>query len=129
MGGFIHPHSIVGLLWKWWVLDLLCSALLGILMWKAWRSEASKWTWAILALWFGLGFAYALSSRAQHGALAGGIWYQFSGADCENGWRPGSGCIYFTTFTRLLVRGVSFSIGAYSASKIGWLINSREKTS
>lgn len=49
IGGAIHPRSISALLWKWWTLDLLCAALIGFLMWKTWKTEASKWTWTLPA--------------------------------------------------------------------------------
>lgn len=120
IGGAIHPRSISGLLWKWWSLDLICAALLGFLVWRKWKMQASTWTWVVPAAWFGLGFTFALISREQQSVLADGhgLWYQFSGADCQNGYRAGSGCVNFWVFTAPCVRSVSYSIGAYISSRI-----------
>jgi hypothetical protein len=120
IGSVIRPHSIVGLLWKWWSLDLFCAALIGFLVWRRWKTQASKWTWAVPAVWFGLRFFFALMSHEQQSVLVGGrgIWYQFSGADCQNGYRAGSGCVNYWAFTAPCVRGISYSIGAYLSSKI-----------
>ena len=120
IGSTIHPHSSGGLLWKWWSLDLFCAAVIGFLMWRAWKKEASKWTWTLPALWFGLRFTLALLSGGHGSVLvSSSVWSQFSGADCENGWRPGSGCLNFVLFTAPFVRCVSFSIGAYFSSRLG----------
>jgi hypothetical protein len=119
IGGAIHPRSITGLLWKWWTLDLLCAALIGFLMWRTWKTEASKWTWTLPAVLFGLRFTFAFLLREQQSVLhEGDLWSQFSGADCKSGWRPGSGCVNFFAFTAPFVRGISFSVGAYLASKV-----------
>jgi hypothetical protein len=119
IGGAILPRSIAGLLWKWWSLDLFCAALLGFLMWKAWNMEVSKWTWTLPAIWFGLGILFALFSRQHQSVIVGdGFCSHFSGADCVNGWRPGSGCADFFAFTEPFIRGISFSLAAYIASKV-----------
>jgi hypothetical protein len=120
IGSAIHPRSIVGLLWKWWSLDLFCAALIGFLVWRKWKTQAPKWTWAVPAVWFGLRFFFALVSHEQQSVLIGGhgIWYQFSGADCQNGYRAGSGCVNYWAFTAPCVRGLSYSIGAYLSSKM-----------
>jgi hypothetical protein len=119
IGSAIRPRSIVGLLWKWWSLDLFCAALIGFLMWRTWKREASKWTWTLPAVWFGLRLTFAVLSRDQQSVLVGGgVWSQFSGADCGNGWHPYSGCANFFAFTAPFVRSISFSIGAYFSSKV-----------
>lgn len=120
IGSVIHPRSIVGLLWKWWSLDLFCAALIGFLVWRSWNAQASKWTWTVPAVWFGLRFFFALMSREQPTVLMGehDIWYQFFGADCQNGYRAGSGCVNYWAFTAPCVRGLSYSIGAYISSKV-----------
>jgi hypothetical protein len=120
IGSAIHPRSISGLLWKWWSLDLICAAVLGFLVWRKWKVQASIWTWVVPAAWFGLGFTFALMSREEQSVLAAGhgLWYQFSGADCQNGYLSGSGCVNFWVFTAPCVRSVSYSIGAYISSRI-----------
>jgi hypothetical protein len=47
-----------------------------------------------------------------------GVWYQFSGADCQKGFRLGSGCVDYWAFTAPFVRALSYSIGAYLSSEI-----------
>jgi hypothetical protein len=120
IGSVVHPRSIVGLLWKWWSLDLSCAAPIGFLVWKRWKARASMWTWTVPAVWFGVGLVFVLISREQHSVLVGGdgIWSQFSGVDCQNGYRAGSGCVNFWAFTAPFVRSVSYSIGAYLSSKM-----------
>jgi hypothetical protein len=118
IGSAIHPRSISGLLWKWWSLDLICAALLGFLVWRKWKMQASTWTWVVPAAWFGLRITFALLSPENQSVLAAGhgFWYQFSGADCQNGYRAGSGCV--NSFTAPCVRSVSYSISAYISSRI-----------
>lgn len=120
IGSVIHPRSIVGLLWKWWSLDLFCAALIGFLVWRKWKTQATKWTWTLPAVWFVLRFVFALMSHHQPSVLIGGhgIWYQFSGADCQSGYRAGSGCVDYWAFTAPCVRGLTYSIGAYLSSKM-----------
>lgn len=119
IGSVIHPTSIDGLLGKWWSLDFSCAALIGFLVWRRWNSEASKWTWAVPAVWFGFKLVLLLMSREQQSVLVAGhgIWYQFSGADCQNGFHAGSGCVNYWVFTAPLFRGLSYSIGAYLSSE------------
>jgi hypothetical protein len=118
IGGIFHPHSIAGVLWKFWSLDLLSPAIVGFFMWRTWKTEATKWAWALPAFWFGLRFIVALSSRGNQSVLWNeSVWSHFSGADCANG-VPSSGCTNFFVFTVPFVRGVSYSIGAYFSSMV-----------
>ena len=125
IGSVIHPRSIVGLLWKWWSLDLFCAALIGFLVWRKWKTQAAKWTWTLPAVWFVGRFVFALMSRYQSSILIGGhgIWYRFSGADCQSGYRAGSGCVDYWAFTAPCVRGLTYSIGAYLSSKMSSMTN------
>ncbi len=109
IGGMFHPHSIAGVLWKVWSLDVLGAAIIGFFMWRTWKTEATKWTWVLPALWFGLRF---ITSRGN-----GGIWSHFSGADCSNGARS-PGCADFFAFTIPFVRGVAYSAGARFSSML-----------
>jgi hypothetical protein len=98
IGGIFHPRSIAGVLWKFWSLDLLSPAIVGFFMWRTWKTEATKWAWALPAIWFGLRFILALSSRGNQSVLWNeSVWSHFSGADCANG-VPSSGCTNFFTF-------------------------------
>ncbi len=47
ISGIFHPHSIAGVLWKFWSLDLVSPAMVGFFMWRTWKTEATKWTWAL----------------------------------------------------------------------------------
>lgn len=111
VGKVFHPHSIATVLWKEWSLSLSCAALIGFATWRRWRMPASKWTWVIPSLWFGLRFVPAsIFTR-------GSVWSQFSGADCDNGLHA-VGCQDFFMFTIPFVRGVSYSVGAYFSSLV-----------
>jgi hypothetical protein len=120
IGSVVHPRSIAGLLWKWWDLDLFCAALIGSLVWRKWKAKASMWTWAVPAVWFGFRFLFALMVHQQQSVLVSGhgVWHQFSGADCQNGYRLGSRCVNYWAFTAPFVRALAYSIGAYLSSKI-----------
>ena len=109
IGAMFHPQSIADVLWKTWSLNLLGAASIGFFMWRTWKTEATKWTWVLSALWFGLSFVTFKGN--------GGIWSHFSGADCVGGVRS-SGCTDFFAFTVPLVRGVAYSIGAGFSSML-----------
>jgi hypothetical protein len=109
VGKVFHPQSVSAVLWKEWSLSLLCAALLGFAIWRTWRMSASKWTWVIPSLWFGLRFVPAsIFTR-------GSVWSQFSGADCDNGLHA-PGCQNFFVFTIPFIRGVSYSVAAQLSS-------------
>jgi len=103
-----HPPSLAGLLLEWWILDFVCATGLGFSISRLWRNKSATWTWILPVLWFAFGFlGTALSGRS--------IWSLFSGSDCINSLRS-IGCRNFIVFTLPLVRGVSYSLGAYIAA-------------
>ena len=104
-----HPASISGVVLKTWCLSLLSAGLIGFLMWRTWRTSATKWTWLLSSIWFGL--------RAMTLLTRGSLWAQFSGAGCQNGTHD-PGCLNFFVFTIPFIRGLSYSIGAYLSSLV-----------
>src|SRR5438094_2019628 len=115
--GKVFPaRSLLVLLWKEWILNIACAAFFGFVMWRAWRSAAAKWMWVLPAMWFVLRFLPTLLGRGSQSVLASGsIWSQFSGADCETGIQA-LGCRNFFVFTIPLIRGISYSVGAFFSS-------------
>jgi len=117
-GKAFHPHSLAAILWKEWILSLVCATFIGFFMWRTWRVSAAMWVWILPCLWFALRFLPALLGSQSHSALIGrGLSEQFSGAACEGGTRA-LGCINFFVFTIPFVRGVSYSAGAFLASQV-----------
>jgi hypothetical protein len=107
IGTAFHPHSLGAALWNAWILSIGGAAFIGFGMWRTWRSDSTKWAWLLVAMWFGLRLILAVGS--------GSAWYQFSGSGCADGIRS-VGCRNFFLFTISLIRGVSYSLGAYIAS-------------
>jgi hypothetical protein len=123
IGKIFHPHSLAGVLWKWWTLDFLCAAGLGFSISRLWKTKATTWTWVIPALWFALKFVPAALSGENQSVLVGrSVWSQFSGGECISGWQS-LGCRNFLLFTLPLVRGVSYPMGAY----LSGIVNYRPK--
>jgi hypothetical protein len=118
IGGALHPHSFSGILWKLWGLDVLCALLIGFFMWRTRKTEATKWTWTLPALWFCLRFIPALTFRGHQTVFGSvGVWSQLSGVGCENGVRA-LGCLNLFVFTLPFISGVSYSIGACFSSMV-----------
>jgi hypothetical protein len=109
VGKAFRPHSLAAILWKEWSLSLLCAVFIGFFMWRTWRMCASKWTWILPGVWFGLRFVQVAIF------VRGGIWSQFSGTDCDNGVHA-FGCRNFFVFTIPFIRGVAYSVGAFVSS-------------
>jgi hypothetical protein len=105
----VPAHSVVAVLWKEWILSIVCAASIGFSVGRAWHSDVVKWTWIPTSVWFALRFIVAVGS--------GATWLQFSGSGCANGSRS-PGCVNFTLFTIPFVRGVSYSLGAYVSSLV-----------
>ena len=103
----VPTHTVAAVLWKKVILSVLYAAAIGFGMWRTWRSEPAKWTWAITALWFCVGAA----------AFAGhGIWGPLSADSLGNFGAPQMRT--FSAFTVPLIRGVSYSLGAFIGSFI-----------
>jgi len=112
IGKAVRPHSLAAVLWKEWVLSLLCAWFVGFFMWRTWRVGAAMWVWVLPGLWFASRFLLALFASQRPDILTGGgLWSQFSGAACDGGVHA-LGCRNFFVFTIPFVRGVSYSVGA-----------------
>jgi hypothetical protein len=107
IGEAFHPHSLGAILWKEWSLSIVCAAVIGMGMWRTWRSHVAYWTWVLPALCFGLKFVFAIGK--------GSLLFQFSGEACVLGVRP-IGCINWFVFTIPFIRSVFYSLGAYASS-------------
>jgi len=113
VGKMFQPHSLSGLLWKWWSLDFLCAAGLGFSISRFWRSGSAVWTWVLPVLWFTVRFVpIALSGENQSVLLDHSVWSQFSGSGCTTGMQS-LGCQNFFLFTLPLIRGIAYSLGAF----------------
>jgi hypothetical protein len=109
IGTLYHPATISGIVLKAWCLSVLCAALIGLLMWRTWRTSATKWAWLLPGMWFG----FRTVTLIAHGRL----WAQLSGVGCENGVHD-IGCQNFFVFTIPSIRGLSYSIGACLCSLV-----------
>ena len=108
-------HSIAGVLWKEWLLGLAFSGIIGFVMRRT-LSSAATWAWLLPGVWFFLGliFLHAPNSSAFSD---GSLWSRLSGIACNN--KSSVGCRSFFAFTVPLIRGVSYSLGAYMSSLAG----------
>lgn len=98
----IPAPSILGVLLKAWIANLLFSALLGAIVQHLSYTKLIRWAWPLPTFWLMLGIAL----RVLEGRGLGG----FTGSACVNlDWRS---CIDFFAFTVPAVRAVSYSIGA-----------------
>jgi hypothetical protein len=112
LGRAFHPQSI---LWKEAYFSLLGAGVIGLFMWRIWKTDAAKCAWALPVLWLGAGVIHALLVRRTSDVFAGrNLWAQFSGTDCANG--IASGCRNFFAYMVPFIRGVSYSVGAYFSS-------------
>ena len=116
IGKAFRAHSLAAVLWKEWILSLLCAGFIGFFMWRTWRAAAAMWVWVLPGIWFGLRFVLALfASHSPSVLVGGGLWDQFSGTTCDGGLRA-LGCRNFYVFTIPFVRGVAYSVGAVLSS-------------
>jgi|ERR1019366_220019 hypothetical protein len=118
IGTAFRPHLLAAILWKEWILSLLCAAFIGFFMWRTWRGSAAMWAWILPCLWFAFMFLLALpASQKQSVLVSGGLWTQFSGAACDGG-SHALGCRNFFVITIPFVRGVAYSAGACLSSRV-----------
>jgi hypothetical protein len=101
----VPTHSIVAVLWKECMLSTICATLIGLAMWRTWRTSSAKWSWILPAAWFALGFL------AKRGDVWGGIFGLHSGSVLSS---PDTKT--FFVFTVPLIRGAFYSVGAYISS-------------
>ena|ERR1039458_3499388 len=103
----IPPHSIAAMVWKEFILSIICAAFIGFGMWRTWRNSAAKWTWVLPAVWFAFGYLTIAGHGEVWGRLSGfGSRSVLSAPDVRS----------FFLFTVPLVRAISYSVGAYLSS-------------
>jgi hypothetical protein len=74
-GRLFHPTSIMGVIWKEWILDILLAGLLGILAYRISRSKVGVWVWILSMVWFGLRLLSLAPTLRGHGQTVS--WYEF----------------------------------------------------
>lgn len=111
----IPVHSVAAVVVKEWCLSLPCSAFMGLMMYRFWRSGTSKWVWILPALWFGSEAIPYAARPDTHSVFSknSGFWFHFSGAACAT---EISNCRDFYAFTVPLIRALSYSGAALLAS-------------
>jgi hypothetical protein len=103
----IPSHSIAGVLWKEYILSIICAACLGFSVWRSWRDSAAKWTWVLPAAWFTAGLIAVAGRDDVFGRIFGyGSGSNLGAAEIRT----------FFAFTVPLIRGISYSAGAYISS-------------
>jgi hypothetical protein len=122
IGTMFHPNSFSGLLWKSLALDFLGAAGLGFSVCRVWRSRSAVWTWVLPVLWFAVRFVPTAFSGGNKSVLVGhSLWSQFYGSECASGLQS-ERCLNFILFmlplVTSLVRGVSYSLGAWVSSML-----------
>jgi hypothetical protein len=103
-------HSKAGILHREAILSIFCAGLLGFMAYWKWRSATSKMAWILFVLFFGFGILISADKP-------GGYWGQLSGSACAVATDSFS-CARFWLFTVSLIRGLSYSCGAFLASCI-----------
>ena len=110
----IPLHSTVALVWEEYLVSIICAGGLGFAAWRKWRNSAAKWTWALPALWF----AFGSLMIAGHGPIFGRLFAPRS----QSVLYDDSVRSFFRTFyafTVPLIRGISYSLGAYFSVLLG----------
>jgi hypothetical protein len=102
----VPPHSIPAIIWREYILSIICAALIGFGMWRTWRNSVAKWIWIAAAAWF----LFGLLAVGR-----GDVWGQLSGFGSK-GVLIAPDVRAFFAFTVPLVRALSYSVGAYVSS-------------
>jgi hypothetical protein len=101
----VPAHSVMGVLWKECVFDILCATILGFGMYRVLRTSAAKWVWLLPSVWFAFGFL------TRRGDVFAGLLGQRSvlgPPDTKS----------FFAFTVPLFRACFYSAGAYISSRL-----------
>jgi hypothetical protein len=111
-GKLFHPASIIGVIWKEWVLDIVLGGLLGSLAYRISRSKVALWVWVLPSAWFLVRVLSLIPVRQSLSALSvnTGLWYEISGQDCVHRLSD-MGCSNFFAFTVPLIRSIGYSLG------------------
>ena len=106
-----HPHIILTLLIKEYLLSVIAASFLGFFVYRRWRPDLVKWVGIIGACWFCLRAMGVLTTG--HGTL----WSEMSGTGCAYGMQMS--CRNWLLFTLPAVRAISYSAGAWLCWRIG----------
>jgi hypothetical protein len=112
-GKLLHPTTIIGVIWKEWIIDITVAGTLGLLACRISRSRLGSWVWILPALWFGLRVLSLVPTNPVHGNHPNslGLWYEISGQDCVMR-ASDSGCVNFLAYTIPFIRSVTYSLAA-----------------
>ena len=118
----LRQRSISGVIWREWILSIVCAGLIGFLTYRTWRSKIGMWVWALPTAWFGFGVLMLLGTIHAQSALSPnhGLWYEISGQSCAAGMVE-IGCRVFFLCTIPLLRSTGYSVGTL----IGWRLVGR----
>ena len=103
----VPAHSICAVLWKECFFSALCATVIGVSIWRIWRTSSQVWTWVPAAVWFALGFLL------RHGDVWGSSFPVHSGSAFN---APDARS--FFAFTVPLIRATFYSLGGYASSKV-----------
>jgi hypothetical protein len=104
----IHFHSVGAHAVMACLVTTLFGAVLGLIVYRAWRWKPAIWVWVPTGFFFGLGFHWTRF-------LPGGSWYWISGLACGQGERVG--CFYFA-FTMMLLACAGYSTGTLIGTRL-----------
>jgi len=113
LGQLIRPHSMAALVWKECALSIAFAAFIGFGVWLKWPNSAARWTWVIPAVWFSVGLVATAGGRSS---VFGPLFMSSSRSVLV---KPEIGkpeIRSFFAFTIPLIRGISYSVGAYISS-------------
>ena len=104
------PDSLADLIRKESLLSIICAASIGFAKCRIWPHSATNWTWALAAAWFIFGFFWLRTSGRSE--LFGPLFWFGSGKNIG----PAE-IRSFYGFTIPLIRGTSYSAGAYMSRR------------
>jgi hypothetical protein len=113
----VHVHSPWAVIVKEWCFDLTVAAFMGFMMFRAWRSETSKWAWTLPALWFAFR-AIPYAARVHPSSIFSAnqsFLAHFFGGSCTS---QEMDCRDFFAFSVPLMRSISYSLAALFASRL-----------
>jgi hypothetical protein len=110
-GRLFHPTTIVGVIWKEWLLDIAIAGSLGFCAYRISRSRLGAWVWVLPSVWFTFRvLPLLLTTHTSVLFHSPTLWYEISGQGCVNGLRD-FGCINFFVFTVPFTRSIVYSAG------------------
>lgn len=108
----IMPSSATAVTSLEWILSVVLAGTLGFLAYRTWQTDTARVSWVIFFLWF----AFGLVAKFRLVSISD-LWLQFSGIECTRS-LLNLDCQTFPLFTLPLVRGLSYSAGAFLAVRI-----------